>query len=125
MDDIAPRLRATVFGAAGCKAVVPGAAPRDAEAFAEHWGKTRVEESTITRGRPAGGIVRRGRYAAMGALFGEKADGRSESVTVRTVERYRWTPSEISGELAARHALISLTTSDGERTEPVLVELDG
>ncbi|UGQ09883.1 hypothetical protein LO772_23695 [Yinghuangia sp. ASG 101] len=124
MDDFAPRLRATVFGAVGGKAVLPGAGPRDAEAFAEHWGKTLVEERSVTRGAPEGGPVRRARFAVMGALFGEKAGGGSESVTVRSVERFRWSPSEIAGELSARHVLCSLTNREGERTGPVLVELD-
>jgi hypothetical protein len=123
MDDFAPRLRATVFGAVGCKAVLPGAGPRDAEAFAQHWGKRLVEETSVTKGAPEGGLLRKTRFALMGALFGEKAAGGSESVTVRKVERYRWSPSEITGELGARHALCSLTTREGERTGPVLVEL--
>ncbi|WP_436787137.1 hypothetical protein [Yinghuangia sp. YIM S10712] len=125
MDDFAPRLRAAVFGAVGGKAVIPGAGPRDAEAFAEHWGKTLVEERSVTRGAPEGGLVRKARFAVMGALFGEKAAGGSESVTVRSVERFRWSPSEIAGELHARHVLCSLTNREGERTGPVLVELDG
>lgn len=124
MDDFAPRLRAAVFGAVGCKAVLPGAASRDAEAFAEHWGKTLVEERSVTHGSPEGGLLRKARFAVMGALFGEKAAGGSESVTVRKVERYRWTPSEITGDLKSRHALCSLTTRDGDRTAPVLVELE-
>jgi hypothetical protein len=124
MDDFAPRLRATVFGAVGCKAVVPGAGARDAEAFAEHWGKKLVDEQSVTHGTPEGGLVRKARFAVMGALFGEKAAGGSRSVTVRKVERYRWSPSEITGELRARHALCSLTTRDGERTGPVLVDLE-
>ncbi|MDI2132768.1 hypothetical protein [Yinghuangia seranimata] len=124
MDDFAPRLRAAVFGTVGCKAVVPGAGPRDAEAFAEHWGKTTVEEREVTRGAPDGGMVRKARFAVMGALFGEKAAGGSESVTVRSVERYRWSPSEITQDLKSRTALCSLTNRAGERTGPVLVELD-
>lgn len=124
MDDFAPRLRAAVFGGVGCKAVLPGAGPRDAEAFAEHWGKTLVEERSVTRGAPEGGLLRKTRFAVLGALFGEKAAGGSESVTVRKVERYRWSPSEISGELTSRKVLCSLTARDGERTGPVLVELE-
>jgi hypothetical protein len=124
MDDFAARLRAAVFGAVGCKAVLPGAGPRDAAAFAEHWGKTLVEERSVTKGSPDGGLVRKARFAVMGALFGEKAAGGSESVTVKKVERYRWSPSEITGELRPRHALCSLTTRDGERTGPVLVALE-
>lgn len=124
MDDFAPRLRAAVFGAVGCKAVLPGAAARDAEAFAEYWGKKLVEERSVTHGSPEGGLLRKARFAVMGALFGEKAAGGSESVTVRKVERYRWTPSEITGELKTRHVLCSLTTREGDRTAPVLVELE-
>ncbi|MCF2530546.1 hypothetical protein [Yinghuangia soli] len=124
MDDFPLRLRPPVFGGVGCKAVLPGAGARDAEAFAEHWGKKLVEERSVTRGAPEGGLVRKARFAVMGALFGEKAAGGSESVTVRSVERFHWSPSEISGELKAKHVLCSLSTRDGDRTGPILIELD-
>jgi len=123
LDDLAPSLRHTVFTAAGCKAVVPGASRADAEMFAEHWGMTKEQERSITMGSPEGGLFKKMRYSAMGTLFGEKASGRSERVTTRTVERYRWSPGEIAGELPPRHAIVSLTTRKGERTAPVLIDL--
>jgi hypothetical protein len=124
LDDLAPALRTTVFDAAGCKAVVPGASRHDAELFAEHWGKTeRQEELSVTTGTPDGGLFKRMRLSVLGALFGEKAGGRSKRVTMHTVERYRWSPAEITGDLATRHAIISLTTRKGGRTPPVLIDL--
>ncbi|WP_406287001.1 hypothetical protein [Embleya sp. NBC_00896] len=123
LDDLAPALRHTVFAAAGCKAVVPGASRADAELFAEHWGMTKEQERSITRGTPEGGLLKRARYSVMGSLFGDKASGRSERVTTRTVERYRWSPAEITGDLPTRHAIVSLTTRKGERTPPVLIDL--
>ncbi|MFI6979429.1 hypothetical protein ACIBSV_12690 [Embleya sp. NPDC050154] len=123
LDDLTPALRHTVFAAAGCKAVVPGASRADAELFAEHWGMTKEQEKSITMGTPEGGLAKRIRYSVLGTLFGEKASGRSERVTTRTVERYRWSPSEIAGDLPTRHAIVSLTTRKGERTPPVLIDL--
>ncbi|MGC0414663.1 hypothetical protein [Embleya sp. AB8] len=123
LDDVPAALRHTVFAAAGCKAVVPGASRADAELFAEHWGMTKEQEQSITMGTPEGGLVKRLRYSVLGTLFGEKASGRSERVTTRTVERYRWSPAEITGDLPTHHAVVSLTTRKGERTRPVLIDL--
>ncbi|GCD96401.1 hypothetical protein EHYA_04086 [Embleya hyalina] len=123
LDDLAPALRHGVFTAAGCKAIVPGASRADAELFAEHWGMTKEQERSITMGSPEGGLVKRLRYSVLGALFGEKASGRSERVTTRTVERYRWSPAELTSDLPAEHAVLSLTTRKGERTPPVLIDL--
>ena len=47
------------------------------------------------------------------------------SVSTRPVERYVWSPSEIINEIPTGHALVSLSTAEGFRTPPVLVDLRG
>jgi hypothetical protein len=47
----------------------------------------------------------------------------TESVTVREVERERWSASDLAQHVPAGHAVVSFTTVGGERTPPVLLDL--
>jgi len=49
----------------------------------------------------------------------------AESVTVRQEQRQRWSASELANELPPGHAVLSMTTVRGERTPPVLTNLNG
>jgi hypothetical protein len=44
-------------------------------------------------------------------------------VTVRQVERERWSASELAHAVPAGHAVLSLTSVKGEHTPPSLVDL--
>jgi hypothetical protein len=46
-------------------------------------------------------------------------------VTVRQVERERWSASELAHGVPAGHAVLSLTTVQGEHAPPLLVNLRG
>ncbi len=47
----------------------------------------------------------------------------TESVTVREVERERWSASDLAHQVPAGHAVLSLTTTAGEHAPPVLLDL--
>ena len=47
----------------------------------------------------------------------------AEAVTVREVERERWSASELAHSVPAGHAVLSLTTVGGEHAPPMLVDL--
>jgi hypothetical protein len=117
MSDFPIEVRATVFGSTGCKAVFGGIDPEDADIFSRWFGDQYITETTISRSSQAGQ-----RYNQFGL-----PDGRSQSesagVSVRRVERARWTVSDIITRVPAGHALVSLARSNGTRVGPVLVNL--
>jgi hypothetical protein len=47
----------------------------------------------------------------------------TESVTVREVERERWSASDLAQQVPPGHAVLSLTTTAGESAPPVLLDL--
>ena len=47
----------------------------------------------------------------------------ARAVTVRQVERERWSASELAHAVPPGHAVLSLTTVTGEHAPPLLVEL--
>ncbi len=47
----------------------------------------------------------------------------TEAVTVRQVERERWSASQLAHEVPPGHAVLSLTTVEGKHTPPSLVDL--
>ena len=49
----------------------------------------------------------------------------TDAVTVRQVERERWSASELAHRVPAGHAVLSLTTVRGEHAPPLLVNLNG
>jgi hypothetical protein len=49
----------------------------------------------------------------------------TESVTVREVERERWSASDLAHNVPAGHAVVSFTATTGESAPPVLVDLRG
>jgi hypothetical protein len=143
MREFPEDLRATVFANTGCKAVFAGIDPQDASYIADFWGKQWVAETTVTTGQEnttrSGTITgppERGRSVkSMGrnarrpgqllALTGGSSVAQQRSVATRPVERYVWSPSEIINEIPTGHALVSLSTAEGFRTPPVLVDLRG
>lgn len=120
--DLPESLRTALFGAVGCRMAFPGIAPWDGKLFSEAWGTHLIRETAVTHAPDtSGGLVRRSGRLARKALSGTTAQ--TESVTVREVERHRWSPSDLAHELPAGHAVISLTTVTGDQVPPVLVDL--
>ncbi|MEV8098688.1 ATP-binding protein [Kitasatospora sp. NPDC085879] len=120
--DLPEPLRAPLFGAVGCRMAFPGIAPWDGRLFSEAWGTHLVTETAVTHTPDtSGGLVRKAARAGRKALSGTTAQ--TESVTTRDVERHRWSPSDLAHALPSGHAVVSLTTVDGEQVPPLLVDL--
>jgi hypothetical protein len=119
MSDFPIEVRATVFGSTGCKAVFGGIDPADADIFSRWFGDQYITETTINRSSQAGQ-----RYNQFGLPEG-RSQSESTGVSVRRVERARWTVSDVITGVPAGHALVSLARSNGTRVGPVLVNLRG
>ncbi|MGP3927769.1 ATP/GTP-binding protein [Streptomyces sp. 8N616] len=122
LEDVPEALRTPLLGAVGCRMAFAGVTTWDGARFAEVWGKDWVETRDVTnRQIIADEPLTRVVHAVRRLVTGRAVT--AESVTVRTVERERWTASELAHSVPAGHAVISLTTVRGEHAPPVLVDL--
>ncbi|MFI9260217.1 ATP-binding protein [Streptomyces sioyaensis] len=122
LDDVPDALRGTLLGSVGCRMAFAGVTTWDGARFAEVWGKEWVETRDVTDRQ----IIAEG--AAMKALhlFRHLVTGKAptaKAVTVRTVERERWSASDLANSLPPGHAVLSVTSVAGEHAPPVLVDL--
>lgn len=122
LDEVPAQLRGPLLGAVGCRMVCAGVTPWDAEHFAEVWGTEWVETRDVTNRQlvsdePLTKVMHAVRRLATGRHV------TAESVTVRKVQRERWSASDLANDLPPGHAVLSLTTVRGERTPPILAEL--
>ncbi|WP_461011923.1 ATP-binding protein [Streptomyces capparidis] len=124
LDDVPEALRGPLLGSVGCHMALSGVTTWDGALFAEAWGKTWVDDSTVTRTPDRyGGSLRRGVNTVRKLITGQAVT--TESVTVRKVERERWSASELAHSVPPAHAVASFTSTAGERVPPVLVNLRG
>ncbi|TDC67522.1 ATP-binding protein [Streptomyces hainanensis] len=122
LDDVPGDLRAGLLGAVGCRMAFSGITTWDAEHFARAWGTAWTEDQETTRTPDrAGGLAKRLVRGVRRAFTGR--DTTTESVTVRRVERERWSASELAHRVPPRHAVVSMTSVAGEPSPPVLVRL--
>lgn len=122
LDDVPAALRSGLLGAVGCRMAFSGITTWDAEHFARAWGTAWTEDRDVTSTPDrSGGVVRRFTRGVRKLFTGREAT--TESVTVRRVERERWSASELAHRVPPRHAVLSLTTVAGEAGPPVLVRL--
>ncbi|MER7835262.1 ATP-binding protein [Streptomyces sp. NPDC096040] len=124
LDDVPRPLRAPLLGATGCRMAFAGLTPWDGQDFAEVWGKEWTETRDVTDRQiiaetPAGKAL----HVARRVITGKAPTARA--VTVRQVERERWSASELAHGVPAGHAVLSLTTVKGEHAPPLLVDLRG
>ncbi|MFV0133359.1 ATP-binding protein [Streptomyces sp. HMX87] len=124
LDDVPRPLRGPLLGATGCRMALSGLTPWDGQDFAEVWGKEWTEARDVTDRQiiaetPAGKAV----HALRRVITGKAATARA--VTVRQVERERWSASELAHAVPPGHAVLSLTTVKGEHAPPLLVDLRG
>ncbi|WP_059252888.1 MULTISPECIES: hypothetical protein [Streptomyces] len=124
LDDVPRPLRGPLLGATGCRVALAGLTPWDGQDFAEVWGKEWTEARDVTDRQiiaetPAGKAV----HMLRRVITGQAPTARA--VTVRQVERERWSASELAHGVPAGHAVLSLTTVQGEHAPPLLVDLRG
>ncbi|MCX4488182.1 ATP/GTP-binding protein [Streptomyces anulatus] len=124
LDDVGPHLHAALLGAVGCLMTFPGITTWEGKRFAEAWGKEWVEtrevaQHTVFADQP----FTRALHALRKLVTGKAVT--TDAVTVRQVERERWSASELAYAVPAGHAVLSLTTVQGEHAPPLLVHLDG
>ncbi|MFB7631190.1 ATP-binding protein [Streptomyces sp. NPDC056149] len=122
LDDVPEGLRSALLGSVGCRMAFAGVTPWDGAPFAEVWGKEWVETRDVTdRQIIAHGAGMKAFHLVRQLVTGKAAT--SKAITVRTVERERWSASDLANALPAGHAVLSVTTVDGEHAPPVLVDL--
>ncbi|MFG2605064.1 ATP-binding protein [Streptomyces sp. NPDC048514] len=124
LDDVPRPLRGPLLGAIGCRMALSGLTPWDGQDFAEVWGKEWTETRDVTDRQiiaetPAGKAV----HMLRRVITGQAPTARA--VTVRQVERERWSASELAHGVPPGHAVLSLTTVRGEHAPPLLVDLRG
>ncbi|MGP4112439.1 ATP-binding protein [Streptomyces sp. 4N509B] len=122
LDDVPAGLRAGLLGAVGCRMAFSGLTTWDAEHFARAWGTEWREDTETTRTPDRTGGTTRRLVRGVRKLFTGR-ETTTEAVTVRRVERERWSASELAHRVPPRHAVLSLTTVSGEPGPPVLVRL--
>ncbi|MBW3704308.1 ATP/GTP-binding protein [Streptomyces griseus] len=124
VDDVPEALHTPLLGAVGCTAAFSGITTWDGKRFAEAWGKEWVEtrevaQHTVFADQP----FTRALHALRKLVTGKAVT--TDAVTVRQVERERWSASELAYAVPAGHAVIRLATVQGDHAPPLLVHLDG
>ncbi|MGW0930924.1 ATP-binding protein [Streptomyces sp. NPDC002644] len=124
LDDVPRALRGPLLGSVGCRVALSGLTPWDGQDFAEVWGKEWTEARDVTDRQivaetPAGKAV----HALRRVITGHAPTARA--VTVRQVERERWSASDLAHGVPPGHAVISFTTPTGDHTPPLLTDLRG
>lgn len=124
LDDAPRPLRGPLLGATGCRMALSGLTPWDGQDFAEVWGKEWTETRDVTDRQiiaetPAGKAL----HVLRRVITGHAPTARA--VTVRQVERERWSASELAHAVPPGHAVLSLTNVKGEHAPPLLVDLRG
>ncbi|MET7645280.1 ATP/GTP-binding protein [Streptomyces sp. NPDC005426] len=124
LDDVPEELHTALLGAVGCTMAFPGVTTWDGKRFAEAWGKEWVEVREVAQhGVFADQPLTRALHALRKLATGKAVT--TDAVTVRQVERERWSASGLAYELPVGHAVLSLTTVDGAHAPPLLVRLGG
>ncbi|WP_344327020.1 ATP-binding protein [Streptomyces macrosporus] len=122
LDEVPEPLRAAAVGAVGCRVVLSGVSTWDGEVFAQAWGREWVKTEDVTHNPDfSGGLLRRGVRGVRTLFTGVRAT--TKSVTVRTVQRERWSASDLAHKVPPGHAVVSLTTVRGEASPPILARL--
>ncbi|GAA3487955.1 hypothetical protein GCM10018987_20380 [Streptomyces cremeus] len=122
VDDVPEALHVPLLGAVGCHMAFSGVTTWDGRRFTEAWGTewvetTEVAQHTVFANQPFTRAVHALRKLVTGKAVVTKA------VTVKKVERERWSASELARGVPAGHAVLSLTTVAGEHAPPLLVDL--
>ncbi|MGI5378565.1 ATP/GTP-binding protein [Streptomyces sp. CA-251387] len=124
VSDVPEALHGPLYGAVGCRMALSGVTTWDGSRFADAWGTEWVEakdvaQHTVFADQP----MTRAMHALRKLVTGKAVT--TEAVTVRQVERERWSASELAHAVPPGHAVLSLTSVQGEHAPPLLVDLRG
>ncbi|MFG2358102.1 ATP/GTP-binding protein [Streptomyces sp. NPDC048521] len=124
VGDIPEALHGPLYAAVGCRMAFSGVTTWDGSRFADAWGTQWVETQDVARHTVfADQPMTRAIHALRKLVTGKAVT--TEAVTVRQVERERWSASELAHGVPPGHAVLSLTTVQGEHAPPLLVDLRG
>ncbi|MGW0120890.1 ATP/GTP-binding protein [Streptomyces sp. NPDC003327] len=124
LADVPESLHGPLLGAVGCRVAFAGVTTWDGRGFAEAWGTEWVETEEVAHHTVfANQPMTRAYHALRKKVTGKAVT--TDAVTVRKVERPRWSASDLAHSVPAGHAVVSLTTTRGDHTPPVLVDLRG
>ncbi|MFE9410935.1 ATP/GTP-binding protein [Streptomyces sp. NPDC006704] len=124
LGDVPEALHTSLLGSFGCHMAFSGVTTWDGRLFAQAWGTewvetTEVAKHTVFADQP----LTRAIHALRKLVTGKAVT--TDAVTVRRIERERWSASELAHQVPAGHAVLSLTTVEGEHAPPLLVDLRG
>ncbi|MFB9557621.1 ATP/GTP-binding protein [Streptomyces roseoviridis] len=122
LAEVPAALHGPLLAVVGCRMAFAGIPNWDGRAFAEAWGtewvqSTEVAHHTVFADQP----MTRAFHALRKLMTGKAVT--TEAVTVREVERERWSASDLAHAVPPGHAVLSLTHVRGEHTPPLLVDL--
>ncbi|MDV9173888.1 ATP/GTP-binding protein [Streptomyces sp. W16] len=124
VGDVPEALHGPLYGAVGCRMALAGVTTWDGSRFARAWGTEWVETTDVAKHTVfADQPMTRAIHALRKLITGKAVT--TEAVTVRQVERERWSASELAHGVPAGHAVLSLTSVKGEHAPPLLVDLRG
>ncbi|WP_367320519.1 ATP/GTP-binding protein [Streptomyces sp. HUAS ZL42] len=122
VGDVPEALHGPLYGAVGCRMAFSGVTTWDGSRFAQAWGTEWVETRDVAKHTVfADQPMTRAIHALRKLVTGKAVT--TDAVTVRQVERERWSASELAHEVPPGHAVLSLTTVEGEHAPPLLVDL--
>ncbi|MET7296461.1 ATP/GTP-binding protein [Streptomyces griseoloalbus] len=124
IGDVPEALHGPLYGAVGCRMAFCGVTTWDGSRFAQTWGTEWVETTEVAKHTVFADQPMTRAFHALRKLMTGKAVT-TDAVTVRQVERERWSASELAHEVPPGHAVLSLTTVEGEHAAPLLVDLRG
>jgi len=124
IGDVPEALHGPLLGAVGCRMAFSGVTTWDGSRFAQAWGTQWVETREVAKHTVfAHQPMTRAIHALRKLVTGKAVT--TDAVTVREVERERWSASELAHTVPPGHAVLSLTDAKGEHAPPLLVELRG
>ncbi|NDZ83874.1 ATP/GTP-binding protein, partial [Streptomyces sp. SID10853] len=124
LSDVPDDLHTALLGAVGCRMAFSGVTTWEGRSFADAWGTEWVETRDVTQRTVfADQPLTRAIHSFRKLVTGKAVT--TDAVTVRRVERERWSASDLAHSVPAGHAVLSLTTVRGEHAPPLLVDLRG
>ncbi|WP_069885787.1 ATP/GTP-binding protein [Streptomyces luteocolor] len=122
IGEVPEALQGPLYAAVGCRMAFSGVTTWDGRRFTEAWGTEWIEtkevaQHTVFADQP----MTRALHSLRKLVTGKAVT--TDAVTVRKVERERWSASDLAHSLPPGHAVLSLTTVGGEHAPPLLVDL--